>query len=108
MNPTKYIDTRKLVSDGDRMKQIAKENMELLIRINTINRTKGIIDSYNPLAYDDRSQWRRHELNMFKIEKQNKRIYKRLMSAVSLIELDFILKTQRRFVVDLNGETKDF
>lgn len=91
MNPHNYIDKKKLVGDGDRLKRIAKENRELLIRINTINRTKGMIDSYNPNAYDDRSHWRRHELEMFQIEKENKKIYKRLITAVLKFQLQSIV-----------------
>lgn len=84
MNPYNFIDKRKLVAEGERLRQIAKENRQLLIKINKINRTKGMIDSYNPAAYDDKSQWRKHELAMLRIEKENRSIYKRLVAAVLL------------------------
>lgn len=84
MNPHNYIDKRQLFADRDRLRQIANENRLLLIKINTINRTKGFVDSYNPGAYEEKSRWRKHELDMFHIEKENKKVHKKIVSAVGI------------------------
>lgn len=83
MNPRNYIDKKRLFNDSEQLKRIAKENRQLLIKINSINRTKGWLDCYNPNAYADKSRWRKHELEMLDIERQNKKLYKRLVTAVS-------------------------
>lgn len=83
MNPYNYLKKSSLGRDRDRLIQIEKENRQLLIKINTINRTKGKIDSYNPDAYKDRTNWQVHEFEMKRIEKDNRKIFKRLIGAVS-------------------------
>lgn len=67
------------------MIQIARENRELLIRINKINKTKGMIDSYNPNAYSIASHWKNHENEMRLIEAHNRDLYRRLRKAVSTV-----------------------
>ncbi|KAJ3667002.1 hypothetical protein Zmor_002413 [Zophobas morio] len=83
MNPFKYVDIRKLRSDEERLKLIDKENKEILKAINTVNRTIGRIDSYNPHAYANKSKWLGHVITMKKIENKNKTIYHKIVSASS-------------------------
>lgn len=91
MNPYNYLKKSAFTRDRDRLIQIEKENRQLLIKINTINRTKGKIDSYNPDAYKDRTNWKVHESRMKRIEKENREIFKRLISVVSKFLLDISL-----------------
>lgn len=93
MNPYNYLKKSAFTRDRNRLIQIEKENRQLLIKINTINRTKGKIDSYNPGAYKDMTKWKMHENKMKRIEKENREIFKRLMSVVSILLLDFLFST---------------
>ncbi|XP_008194977.1 uncharacterized protein LOC103313454 [Tribolium castaneum] len=92
MNPFNYINLRKLRADAERLQMIDKENKQLLKSINTINRTIGKIDSYNPEAYASKSKWHAHVMRMKRIDRKNKAIYEKLMAATSSYDCESLRK----------------
>lgn len=99
LDPTKWIDRKKLTLELQRAIKIDKENKELLSRINSINRKgvkrnstttdliklnmlQGYVDTYNPFAYRRTNRWRAQEKKMKKIDMENKHFYQSLINTV--------------------------
>ncbi|KAK4882397.1 hypothetical protein RN001_005716 [Aquatica leii] len=68
MNPNKYNNAQRLISNRYRVDEIQRQNKDIIKKINTINRKGGWVDSFNPHAYDFKSNWRSHQLKMREIK----------------------------------------
>ncbi|XP_017785613.1 PREDICTED: peptidyl-prolyl cis-trans isomerase E-like [Nicrophorus vespilloides] len=84
MNPYNYINLRKFQEDEGRLRDIERDNKELIAKINIINRTKGVINCWpDENSFRTNSKWQAHVNNMHRINKENVAMYKRICESYS-------------------------
>ncbi|KAK5649699.1 hypothetical protein RI129_000728 [Pyrocoelia pectoralis] len=106
MNPHKYVNSQRLVNDRYRMSEINRQNQQMIKKINVINRNGGWVDTFNPIAYADKTKWRAHELEMQEIDRNNLVTYHKIVNAKSEYDTRDLAEYWKYVVEKLKNSSK--